>query len=145
MHFSGNEGGYLVKEYNVTIVIPHYNSPETLTRLLKSIGNHQDVNTIVVDDKSNLYIQEYKNCISDFENNGVTFLYNKSTEKGAGVCRNIALDSAPNSKWILFADSDDYFAPSWYETISKYFISNDDIVFLDLKVVTRMLPRLELK
>lgn len=118
-----------MKEYNVTIVIPHYNSPEMLTRLLKSIGNHQDVNTIVVDDKSNLYIQEYKNCISDFENNGVTFLYNESTEKGAGVCRNIALDSAPNSKWILFADADDYFDPSWYETISKYFISNNDIVF----------------
>src|SRR5690606_11910673 len=58
----------------------------------------------------------------------IIFVYNETDKKGAGVCRNIGLEKSTGD-WILFADSDDYFVKGFYKTISKYFQSENEVVF----------------
>lgn len=110
----------------LSIIIPHYNSPEMLNLLLKTIPINSQIQVIVVDDLSNLRLNEYKNLKRMYEN--VLFLNNTSGIKGAGACRNIGLDIA-KGEWILFADSDDYFLEGFYEELTYYFNADYDVVF----------------
>ncbi len=113
----------------LSIIIPHYNSSDLLEKLLSTIPKDKNIEVIVVDDKSEdkhiNYIQTMKNSkkYTDF-----ILLKNETSKKGAGVARNIGLKKA-NGEWVLFADSDDYFTDIFYESISKYFESNNEVVF----------------
>ncbi|MEA3553061.1 MAG: glycosyltransferase family 2 protein [Campylobacterota bacterium] len=115
-----------MNKYKLSIIIPHYNSSKLLEKLLSTIPQYKDIQRIVVDDKSKIEDIEYIKTLHskyDFE------LYINDTEKkGAGVARNIALEKV-KGKWILFADSDDYFTDNFYESVSKYFDSDNDVVF----------------
>lgn len=113
---------------NVSIIIPHYNSTNLLEKLLLSIPNYKDIETIVVDDKSDREIKEYTNLKNDPRFDHIVFLNNTSEKKGAGTCRNIGLKKA-KGKWILFADSDDFFLDSFYKTLQKYFDSDYDLIY----------------
>ena len=90
---------------DISIIIPHYNSSSTLLRLLKSIPFDKDIEVIIVDDYSEKNeidkIHQYinKQQIKFIKNNG---------KKGAGSGRNLGLKYV-TKKWILFADSDDFF------------------------------------
>lgn len=112
---------------NVSIIIPNYNNMEKLERLLKSIGIHNDMEIIVVDDKSNSDLEKFSYLQKKYHTL-VKFIDNKTSKKGAGVCRNIGLEYA-NGRWLLFADSDDYFCENYYQIISEYFNSQADIVY----------------
>lgn len=114
--------------YSISIIIPHYNSPITLTRLLQSIGAYEDVEVIVVDDKSNKQIDLYEDCINQFQSENYKFLFNVTSENGAGVCRNVGV-KASSGRWLLFADSDDLFLDGWYTKVKQYFECNADVVF----------------
>ena len=113
---------------NLTIIIPHYNSAKLLIKLLNSIPQKENVQVIVVDDKSDdveleILTQFYSNKNYKFE------LYQNTTnKKGAGTSRNIGLEKV-KGKWVLFADSDDYFSNNFYESVTKYFNSDNDVVF----------------
>lgn len=109
-----------------SIIIPHYNSPDSLDKLLTSIGIHDDVQIIVVDDKSNKHLSEYAEVKKKHERT-CSFFDNTTPQKGAGVCRNIGLDNATGI-WLLFADSDDYFIGGWYSNVCNYCNSNADVV-----------------
>ena len=115
--------------YNVSIIIPHYNTPTLLWNLVKSIGFHDDVEVIVIDDHSNKEIEKYKECVREFsQRNNSVFLKKKKKKKGAGSARNVGLRAA-RGKWLLFADADDIFLDTMYETISEFFDNKSDIVF----------------
>ncbi|URQ99017.1 glycosyltransferase [Pseudoalteromonas sp. SCSIO 43095] len=108
----------------LSIIIPHYNSPDLLYRLIKSIGNYRDIEIIIVDDNST---KPYKREeLSDYSN--IVNLVNNTNVKGAGVCRNIGL-AASNGEWVLFADADDVFLPGYYSIVASYFKEDGDIVF----------------
>jgi len=101
----------MAKKYmrNLSIIIPHYNTPELLYKLIDSIPQSPDVQIIVVDDNSNHHLQiltELQKKYCDL----VQFYTNNTRRKGAGTCRNIGLQHA-DGKWILFADADDFFMP----------------------------------
>lgn len=119
-----------MNEANLSIIIPHYNSPKTLIKLLNSIFSESgdDVEVIVVDDNSDKYLDEYSKCKEIFMQKQVLFLKNNNKTKGAGVSRNIGLQNS-SGKWVMFADADDYLLPGWYKCVDKYFQSNDDIIF----------------
>lgn len=110
----------------LSIIIPFYNCPNELNRLLESIGYHDDVEIIVINDKSDKNLESFEKVKNKFSN--CIFVDNSLDKKGAGVCRNIGLSIA-KGKWLLFADSDDYFLKNWYLKVKRYFQSEVDIIY----------------
>lgn len=112
----------------MSIIIPYFNSIQFLEKLLCTIPNVKDLEVIVVDDKSTENVNEYNKLAKQPEFNHVQFLCNLTSKKGAGICRNIGIKNA-TGKWLLFADSDDYFTQNFYEVIKKYFETTYDVIF----------------
>lgn len=116
-----------MKVLNYTIIIPHYNSFQKLKRLLESIpNNREDIEVIVVDDKSNY--DQYEKFILNNSKENIQYFRNELDKKGAGVCRNIGLEKA-TGKWLIFADADDYFLDGAFENTDKYLNSKEDIIY----------------
>lgn len=118
------------KIMNFTIIIPHKNIPYLLERLIKSIPVRDDLEIIVVDDHSDGNVIEYLNKI---ERDNLTFLFNQDC-RGAGFARNCALPVA-KGKWILFADSDDFFNQGFNDFLDEYVNSDADIVYFNANSV----------
>lgn len=118
----------MIKEqrYVLSIIIPHYNSPCLLDNLLRTIHNHQEIQVIVVDDNSNLQLDEYESLKKSYKN--VLFLKNTNQSKGAGSARNVGLEHV-QGKWLMFADADDFFLPKFHEVIAEYYDSPSDIIW----------------
>jgi len=110
---------------NLSIVVPHYNSSHLIEKLLASIPINENIQTIVVDDKSEL--KHLKN-LKELQNKYKFEFYQNGRLKGPGSCRNIGIEKA-KGKWIIFADSDDFFLEKFYYIVSKYFNSENDVVF----------------
>lgn len=117
---------------NLSIIIPHYNSTKSLKKLIETIPNKSDVEIIVVDDHSSpIYIEnllEINNVYKREKN--IKILGNDKFKKGAGSCRNKGLSEA-KGRWILFADSDDFFTIGFYEHVEKYFYKDKDVIFFE--------------
>ena len=109
--------------YEISIIIPHYNSWEKLKRLLDSIGIKEQIQVIVVDDCST----NENDVFVCSEYSHVEF-YKMPVNGGSGACRNYGLAHALG-KWVLFADADDYFLDGFDETLRKYSNSGADIIF----------------
>jgi len=112
----------------LSIIIPHYNSVNTLEKLLLTIPKLNEIEIIVIDDKSNKDLEKLNMLINSNRFSNVTFLVNNTNKKGAGVCRNIGLKRA-KGEWILFADADDFFLDDFYDIVSSYFNTDNDVVF----------------
>lgn len=112
--------------FNLSIIIPHYNMPELLEKLLVTIPEKEDIQIIVVDDNSTKEFEKYNTIVTTYLNR-VEFYKNNSGIQSAGVCRNIGLDHAKGI-WVMFADADDYFLPQMYESVCRYFKTNYDMV-----------------
>lgn len=113
--------------YNLTVIIPHYESVETLKNLLHTIPSSKDIQVIVVDDHSIKAKASFQELASEHQNERVVFVENRHG-KGAGGCRNTGLDLA-EGKWLLFADDDDFFTKNFYDKVSQYFETNLEVVF----------------
>lgn len=112
-------------EYVLSIIIPHYNSVSGVLRLLDSIPEDSRIQVIVADDRSTDDISE----LSDYMNRTGRELYmNDRPNKGAGTARNIGLSHALG-KWLLFADSDDYFLDGWFDSVLEYADSDYDEIY----------------
>lgn len=113
----------------LSIIIPHYNTPKLLKKLLNSIPQSDEIEVIVIDDNTDKYHKEYNELVNTYDNQNVLFMTKDEQKmKGAGTSRNIGIEMA-NGKWVLFADSDDFFIKGFYSTIKKYFDTDNDIVF----------------
>ena len=115
-------------KYLVSIIIPHYNSPKLLERLLESIPNRSDFQVIVVDDSSTKDRELLEVCKEKHSSERCLFLRNETGKNSAGTCRNIGLDNA-KGKWLLFADADDVFTPETEKILEPFMQSEYDIVF----------------
>lgn len=109
----------------ITIIIPHRNTPDLLQRCLNSIPDDPIFQVIVVDDNSNSEMLEHDIFIKHGRLN-TTFLFTKEG-RGAGYARNKGLDIAVG-KWVLFADSDDYFVDNMLSMIKKYLNSSSEMI-----------------
>lgn len=115
-------------QYIYSIIIPHYNIPHLLKRCLSSIPHREDVQVIVVDDKSDEnYLSVLQLLEKEFD--WITFIYAKEG-RGAGYVRNIGLKYAKGS-YILFADADDFFNYCIDSVFDDYKDKDADIVFFN--------------
>ena len=114
-------------EKKLSIIIPHYNSPQYLRTLLASIPDISDIQVIVVDDKSTEHVEEYERLKEESGGKNIEF-YDNDGVKSAGTCRNIGLRYAIGA-WLLFADADDYFTEGFYDVVNCYMDSDYDVVF----------------
>lgn len=102
---------------DIDIIIPHFNRPGLLEKLLRSIPEHKRLNVYVIDDCSdNEVLIKLRQLKEMYDFHLVTSQYKE--QKGAGWGRNQGLDSA-ESEYVLFADSDDYFLPGAFDQIFK--------------------------
>lgn len=115
-----------------SIIIPHRNIPDLLERLINSIPVRDDLEIIVVDDHSD----SDKVDIEHFpckERKNLRLVLNNECH-GAGYARNCALPLA-KGKWVLFADSDDFFNSGFNEFLNEYTDSDADIVYFNANSV----------
>lgn len=92
----------------VSIIIPVYNCEKYIGECISSIVKQSinDIEIICVDDASSDHSVEIIREIQKQERRLKLFCLNEN--RGAGVCRNIALDNA-HGEYIFFMDSDDLF------------------------------------
>ena len=112
----------------LSIIIPHYNTPDLLNRLLFSIPDIPQIEVIVIDDNSTLGIDIYNKCKEINKNRNVSFYQNDIKKPGAGNARNVGLKYA-NGEWVTFADADDYYVEGFWDIISAHLNDNCDVVF----------------
>lgn len=108
-----------------SVIIPHYNTPNSLKKLIQSIPQNERIQLIVVDDKSTDDISSVKQLTIS---RGGSFLHNTTEYKGAGTCRNLGLQIA-SGKWLIFADADDYFLDNSFHVMEMYSNSKADIIY----------------
>lgn len=120
------------KILNFSIIIPHKNIPHLLERLIKSIPVRDDLEIIVVDDYSDPDVVNFEKFPGKDRIN-FTLLYNKGN-RGAGNARNYALSKALG-KWVLFADSDDFFNNGFSVFLDDYVKSDADIIYFNANSV----------
>ena len=105
--------------YKITVIIPVYNNEKYLKSLFRSIKNQtfgfENIQVIMIDDESNDSSIEIMNRYSKKYQNVLSFYIDKNSG-AAGMPRNIGLKNA-NGKYIMFADSDDFFPKNAFEIL----------------------------
>lgn len=114
---------------NYSFVIPHHNTPSLLQRLVDTIPLREDIEIIIVDDNSS---DEKKASVTRPDVR--TIFIDKYHTKGAGHARNEGMKVA-NGRWLLFADSDDFYLPGFIDILDDYKDSDLDMVFYNIESV----------
>ena len=105
-----------------TVIIPHFNAGNLLRRLLDSIPREDDIQIIVIDDCST-----EPSIFSVSKNpsyNHVEFIFSEK-KVTAGGARNVGLRNA-KGRYLLFADSDDYFSATAFNLFRFQVVSGHD-------------------
>lgn len=117
-----------MKQIVISIIVPHYNSLDSLPRLLNSIPERDDIEVIVVDNSPK------KISISDVNSTRYFNLLYSPNSRYAGGARNVGLDAA-KGEWLIFADADDFFTPDAFDFFSVYVNSDNDLIYFKVKSV----------
>ena len=117
---------------NYSIIIPHKNTPELLRRCIKSIPQRDDLEIIIVDDNSSKEIVDFDN-FPGLNRKNTTVIFNKEG-KGAGNARNIAIPKT-KGKYVIFADSDDFFNDYFIDILNDYCNKDFDVVYFNANSV----------
>ena len=99
------------------MIVPAYNSHDTLARCLGSLVNQtlQDIEIIVINDCSTDDTWEImRRCENQFPDKVI--IIDSDVNKGAGGARNLGFDMA-SGEYIGLVDSDDYVVPNMYELL----------------------------
>jgi len=121
-------------EISYTIIIPHKNIPNLLQRCLDSIPQREDIQTIVVDDNSDLDKVNFE-TFPGLTKPYTEIIFTKES-KGAGYVKNIGLKKA-KGKWLLIADADDFFAENFLAYLDKYKNSDYDLVYFGIYRISK--------
>ena len=107
-----------------SIIIPVYNSQNTINRLIDSILNQQfqDYEIIIVNDGSK---DNSGTVILEYQDSRIKYYYKDNG--GISDARNYGLDRA-NGKYILFADADDFLEENALDVLYKATSDNCDLI-----------------
>lgn len=117
-----------MKQIVISIIVPHYNSLDSLPRLLNSIPVREDIEVIIIDNSPQKILESEINSSRPFK-----LLYSPNS-KFAGGARNVGLDAA-QGEWLIFADADDFFTPEAFDIFSSYVDSDKDLIYFKVKSV----------
>jgi glycosyltransferase involved in cell wall biosynthesis len=119
----------------VSIIIPAYNSEQTILTTLNSIATQtiSDFECIIVNDSSK---DNTEKIVKQFCSNDSRFkLIDNTRSKGAQGARNTGVLSS-SGKWLVFFDSDDIMEPDFLETLlSETKKNNADVYCCFSKVI----------
>lgn len=115
---------------NLSIIIPVYNDAIALKRLLESIPVTEDIEILVIDDNSTENIEELDATVDFGKERFCEFKFFTNTKgvQSAGACRNIGLENA-TGKWLMFADSDDYFVEGCFDMLRSHFDDDEELIY----------------
>lgn len=114
--------------YNFTLIIPHKNIPTLLQRCIESLPKRNDMQVLIVDDNSDPKQVNFTE-FPGLNTPNIQIIFTKEG-LGAGYARNEALKIA-KSKWLLFADADDYFkTDALNQMLNDCKDSTADIIYL---------------
>lgn len=119
-----------MKTITYSFIIPHKNCPDLLQRCVNSIPRRDDVQIIVVDDDSDPEIVDWNSF--RFQDERCIELVLTKGGHSAGAARNEGLKKAVG-KWILFADSDDYYVDGFMEVLDS--VSDVDVLFFNYQCI----------
>jgi len=111
-----------------SIIIPHKNSSLLLKRLLDSIPNLETIQVVVVDDGSST---DELNTVCSYKKHYNFELYQNESVY-AGGARNTGIKKAIG-KWLLFADSDDFYTGNFERLVDKYQDTDADVVYFNVE------------
>lgn len=99
----------------ISIIVPIYNSEQTITRCIDSIlsQHYRDFELILVNDGS---IDNSLSICKEFAGKDNRIVVLNKENGGVSSARNAGLDVA-NGEWISFVDSDDYIGPDFFPTV----------------------------
>jgi glycosyltransferase involved in cell wall biosynthesis len=110
----------------VSVIVPYFNSVDTLKRAIDSLSNQSDSDweLIIVDDGSDLELGSF---ISGFDSQKVKFF--RKNNSGPSDSRNFGVAKA-SGKFVGFLDCDDWLDSEWVKRFkSSYEFSNYDVAY----------------
>lgn len=113
-----------------SLIVPHYNQPQLLERLLDSLPQRDDLQVVVADDGSDA------GCVEQLQALGAKFPAVEwvmlPTNRGGGAARNAALGVA-KGEFVFFADADDYFCTDTLDALlnEKERWAGADLIFFN--------------
>lgn len=115
-----------------SFIIPHKNCPDLLQRCVNSIPRRDDVQIIVVDDDSDSEIVDWNSF--KFQDERCIELVLTKGGHSAGAARNEGLKKAVG-KWILFADSDDFYSKGFLSVLDNFKDKDLDVLYFCLESI----------
>ena len=110
------------KKIKVDIILPNFNSSDSINETIKSIVDQTFKNwkLIIVDDCSD---KKTKTILKKFAKNKKIKIFWLKKNKGAGYCRNYAIKKS-KSPYLAFIDSDDIWKKNKLETQLRFMENN---------------------
>jgi glycosyltransferase involved in cell wall biosynthesis len=122
----------VIKKIDYSVIVPTHNSSRFIGKLLDSIPQLTNIEVILIDDHSTPYeLKKTTNIFKQYKFNAKKFLVNCGINS-AGTARNIGIENS-SGKWLIFADSDDYFTADFKELLIKHVHTTSDIIFFRVK------------
>lgn len=112
--------------FTYSVIIPHKNCVPLLLRCFNSIPVRDDIQVVIVDDVSTLTEEEHAQ-LESLRSSRVQVLFLETTHF-AGGARNEGLALA-EGRWLVFADSDDFFTEEAFKVMDDWKDSAYDMVF----------------
>ena len=123
-----------MSEIKLSVIVPTYNSSNTIERLIHSLSNQifKDFEIVFIDDNS--IDNTVDVIVKTLESSNITYnLIVNETNKGPGYSRNRGLEKA-NGDYIVFIDSDDIVREDHLSTFYENIKGHDSVFVKGLKV-----------
>lgn len=112
----------------VSVIIPVYNQEKLITKAINSIPKRDDIEIIVIDDKST---DNTLNVLKKMKRK-INIIANE-VNKGVGYTFNQGLNNA-KGEYIIRMDSDDYMYPNVFNDMVDNDLDGTDMVYYDLEI-----------
>jgi len=114
----------------ISVIIPLYNKEFFIEETINSVLNQTRLpdELIIIDDFStDLSFKKVINCLKEHPHKVITKILKNKKNEGPSFTRNIGIESS-SSDFLIFLDADDKLNKDYIETISRYLLTNPDII-----------------